>query len=182
MKTKLPVRKISISIATICLLSASTIPARASILSIIAGAFGYGDLYTSVDGLYNSASDLYATIQEVSAGVSNSTTQGLLGIADPNKLKAAAISLLRSEGITTDIGLNSTRMNGRVGAQIASAPNSIEGQKNAEKMLQQQANLAAAASTAADNVLGATSTLEAIQQIQLSTTLYHNNYLQLPPY
>jgi hypothetical protein len=168
MTLKFPIKtpkRIAIAIGTTLIVGAvAIVPAKANILDSLVGAFGFTELYTSAQGLYNSASSLMTSISGITAGISNVDISGTLGITDPNKLINKAIQMFVANGNTTDIGVESSRMNADAGAKIAGAANTTEGQALTQRMLQQQTNLAAAASTAADSATGAISSLEALQQ------------------
>jgi|GEM_PF-3388279 len=136
----------------------------------LAGAFGYTDLYTSATGLYASGSGLYNDIADLTSSFSNSN--GGLGIQDPSKLFASAVAyysgVVADPKSPDDINAIAQRVKANVAAKVGSAPLTELGQVKAIDLAQQNANLAAASNTAANDTQTAISSLDAIKK---STTV-----------
>jgi hypothetical protein len=156
---------------SVCALAIGIAPQQAQAFSFnignLASAFGYADLYTSATGLYGSASALVTEITQITNGISTTGVSGSLNILDPTKLYQQAVTTLttatNNSSDPLNIGLEASRIQADVAAQIGTASLTQTGQALTQSQTQQQANLAAAADTAATSAGSATSSLEALQ-------------------
>lgn len=139
------------------------------LLQFASNVFGLGDLYTSANGLFSSASELYQNIQSLTSDIPaaiTATIQGELGIIDPTKLFDEAVAAVAKQGTAENpisIGLEAGRTKALVAAATGSAPLTKQGQAKALEAAQQQTNLAEAATQSMTDTQNSTSSLEALQ-------------------
>ncbi len=150
-----------------------------NLFSTLAASFGFGDLYTSASGLYASGSALYDDIAKLTISVPS--VAGALGIQDPSKLYTEIVNVYSAAAVDPknpeDINSIAQRVKAAVAAKVGSASLTQQGQAKAVDLAQQNANLAAAANTAADDAQSSISSLDAIQK----NTLTLNGLAQMVP-
>jgi hypothetical protein len=155
-----------LAITTVTCLSA---PAKAfNIMQTIASSLGYGDLYESASGLYNSASELMTEINGLATGIGSANSTGVLGMIDLNALGQEALDAYNANPTDPNDNNDLSSRFGRVKAAIAEKMGSSiltkKGQEKTEEQLEQQNNYAEAASNAIDTAMAADNSLEVAQQ------------------